>query len=110
MNIIPITVNKSIPRTWPRRRLALRHEFQRSTPGEQRAGNEQTTGGFWINRFALQSSAEATADAFALWIVLYHTTNPQPVFWLKPEDTDYELIAGVMDGVLNGLDIGIMIR
>ena len=41
-----------------------------------------------------------TADAFALWIVLHHTTNPQPVFWMKPEGAHYETIAGVMDSAM----------
>lgn len=76
----------------------LTTEFQRLTLGEM--VNGKTADGFWINRFALESPEEATADAFALWIVLNHTTNPQPVFWLKPEDSDYEKIAAVMDRVL----------
>jgi hypothetical protein len=81
----------------------LMHEFQRLTRGGVVVEGRKTADGYWLNRFAREKPEEATADAFALWIVLNHTNNPQPVLWLKPEDTSYETITGVMDSVLQGI-------
>jgi hypothetical protein len=79
---------------------ALTREFQRATLGEAGVGSEQTAGGFWLDEFARDEPGEAMADAFALWVMLYHTNDPQPVFWRKPEDADYKKIAQVMETAL----------
>jgi len=87
------------------KRLAqlLTYEFQRLAHGDKDVGDGKTADGFWLNKAARERPAEATADAFALWIVLNHTTNPRPVIWLRPEGTNYETIAGVMDSVIQGI-------
>ena len=82
---------------------ALTNEFQRLTSGVHGVGDRKTTAGFWLNQAAREKPGEAAADAFALWIVLNHTNTPQPVLWLKPEDTSYETITGVMDSVLQAI-------
>jgi hypothetical protein len=82
---------------------ALTNEFQRLTSGGHGVGDRKTADGFWLNKAAREKPGEAAADAFALWTVLNHTNNPQPVLWLKPEDTSYETITGVMDSVLKGI-------
>ena len=72
-----------------RLKLQLTNEFQKLTKGENNEGNRKTVDGFWLNKAARDRPEEATADAFALWIFLNYTTNPQPVLWLKPQDTHY---------------------
>lgn len=76
---------------------ALTREFQRLTLGEEGVGSRKTADGFWLDKFARDRAEEATADAFALWVILNHTTSPQPVFWNKPEEAHCEMIAAVMN-------------
>ena len=80
---------------------ALTREFQRLTLGEEGIDSRKTAGGFWLDQFARDRPEEATADAFALWIILNHTTGPEPVFWMKPDEANYDTIAAVMDRVLS---------
>lgn len=63
-------------------------------------GSEETAAGFWLNEHARFDHGESAADAIALWIVMRYTDHPRPVFWLMPNDTDYEKIAGTMEKVL----------
>jgi hypothetical protein len=63
-------------------------------------GSEETADGFWMNEHARFDHGESAADAIALWIVMRYTDNPKPVFWLIPNDTDYEMIAATMEQVL----------
>ena len=78
----------------------LTDKFQTLTLGENALNGSITADGFWLSKAARERPEEAAADAFALWIVLNHTTNPHPVLWLKPEDAKYETIAGIMDSVV----------
>jgi hypothetical protein len=80
---------------------ALTREFQRLTLGEEGIDSRKTAGGFWLDQFARDRPEEATADAFALWIILNHTTGPEPVFWMKPDEANYDTIAAVMDRILS---------
>jgi hypothetical protein len=81
----------------PRR---LFHEAAGSTSAP---GSEQTADGYWLNEHARFDFGESAADAIALWIVTGCTDNPKPVFWLMPNDSDYETIAQTMGTILNEL-------
>lgn len=79
---------------------SLTREFHRHAAAGTEADSSRTADGFWLDSVARENHAEATADAFALWIMLYHTTDPQPVFWNKPDEADFGAIAAVLDDAL----------
>ena len=78
----------------------LTREFNRRAAGGAGAGSSRTADGFWLDSVARENHPEATADAFALWIMLYHTDDPRPVFWNKPHEASFAAIAAVLDNVL----------
>lgn len=58
---------------------------------------QQTIDGYWLNEHARMDRQEATADAFALWVVLRYTDNYKPVFWNTPYTVSYEDIVDALD-------------
>ncbi|MDX1414803.1 MAG: hypothetical protein R3293_11480 [Candidatus Promineifilaceae bacterium] len=64
------------------------------------ADSQLTADGFWLNEHARTDQQEATADAFALWVVLNYTDNYKPVFWNTPYAVSYEMIVETMDRAL----------
>lgn len=77
-----------------------RRRFHRAIGSTRNDKDQQTADGYWMNDHARSDHGEAAADAIALWIVMRYTDNPRPVYWLMPNDTDYEQIAGQMEAVL----------
>jgi hypothetical protein len=77
-----------------------RRRFHALIGSEAIPGSEKTADGFWMNEHARFDHGESAADAIALWIVMRYTDNPKPVFWLIPNDTDYEKIAATMEQVI----------
>ena len=53
----------------------------------------QTAEGFWLRQHGYDDREEATADAFALWIMGESGNTFKPVFPGTPVDTEYEAIA-----------------
>lgn len=64
------------------------------------AGSDQekrsTAPGFWLNRHAENDLEEATADAFALWIMSIYDRDYRPVFAYTPQTTDYTSISNYL--------------
>ena len=54
--------------------------------------NRQTAVGFWMNQHSQHDLEEATADAFALWVIITYEDGYQPVFAGTPPNTNYERI------------------
>lgn len=85
-------VDKQLDRE-PNRRF---HELA----GSAKAGEQQTAAGFWLNDHARDDHQEATADAFALWVMIYHTGYYRPVFVGTPVSTDYDRIVEIFDSTI----------
>jgi len=71
--------------------------------GHEPAGNTsvwQTTTGFWLRYHGRDDREEATADAFAWW-VMAQFDQPKPFFPGTPVETDYDEIAQTIEAALN---------
>lgn len=86
-------VDKRLDRELSRRFITL-------AGSETAVDSEVTPDGFWLNEHARTDREEATADAFALLVVLGYTENPKPVFWHTPNTADYEKIAQTLEQTL----------
>ncbi len=58
---------------------------------------QQTAPDFWLNIASETDLEEATADAFALWIMSTHDAGYKPVFAFTPTTTNYEAIIQTFD-------------
>jgi hypothetical protein len=58
--------------------------------------NKKTAPGFWLNLHAESDLEEATADAFALWIMNAYEADYKPVFAHTPTDAKYEQIGALI--------------
>lgn len=63
-------------------------------------GMQKTADGYWLNEHAKLDQEEATADAFALWVILRYTENYRPVFWNTPYIISYENIVSALDNAI----------
>ncbi|WP_420629963.1 hypothetical protein [Candidatus Leptofilum sp.] len=62
--------------------------------------NRQTAVGFWMNQRSQNDLEEATADAFALWIITTYEDGYRPVFVGTPLDTHFEGIVKTFETAL----------
>ena len=75
--------------------------FHEIVGSKGKTGSQKTADGFWLNEHARLDQGEATADAFALWVVLRYTENYKPVFWHTPATVSYEDIVAALDLALD---------
>ena len=75
----------------------LSRHFHALAANEATGNSQVTPDGYWLNEHARTDREEATADAFALWVVLRYTENPKPIFWNMPNTADYEAIAQLLE-------------
>lgn len=73
----------------------LANAGQARNDGAGDASTWQTTDGFWLRYHGRDDREEATADAFAWW-VMAQAEQPKPFFAGTPVTTDYDEIAGAM--------------
>lgn len=64
-----------------------------------------TADGFWLNLHAENDLEEATADAFALWIMATYAPGYQPIFAYMPLAVDYAGIKAALDVALEVLTV-----
>jgi len=64
----------------------------------------QTTTGYWLRYHGRDDREEATADAFAWW-VMAQFDQPMPFFPGTPVETDYGVIAQTMQEALNEIAV-----
>jgi hypothetical protein len=64
-----------------------------------------TTTGFWLRYHGRDDREEATADAFAWW-VMAQFGQPKPFFPGTPVTTDYDEIAQTIEEALNQVTVG----
>jgi hypothetical protein len=80
---------------------------QLSAAFHSQAGSNQTTRmtaeGYWLNLAAREDLEEATADAFALWIMGTYDTGYRPVFAYTPLTADYDGIEVAMESSLDAI-------
>ncbi len=67
--------------------------------------NQTTADGFWLNLHAQNDLEEATADAFALWVMSTSAPDYRPVFAYTPQTTKYEGITATMSASLDTLTL-----
>lgn len=65
--------------------------------------NQATADGFWLNLHARDDLEEATADAFALWIMAAYAPGYRPVFAYTPLTADYEGLKAALAASLAAL-------
>jgi hypothetical protein len=73
------------------------------------AGSDRETGktaaGYWLNLHAESDLEEATADAFALWVMAGYEPGYKPIFAFTPVTADYAGITTLMAGSLDSLHL-----
>jgi hypothetical protein len=74
--------------------------FHEKIGSKMSADIKKTADGFWLNGHAHHDYEEATADAFALWVIMNYTDNYRPVFAGTPVTTDYEKIIDTFDSTI----------
>lgn len=78
----------------------LTQHFHEATGAANWDASHSTADGYWLNEHARADREEATADAFALWVVLNYTDNYKPVFWNTPNTINYEEILNTMEDAI----------
>jgi hypothetical protein len=82
----------------------LSQQFHMLASDQADDSSVMTPDGFWLNEHARTDREEATADAFALWVVLRYTENPRPVFWHTPNTIDYDVIVQALDETMQEIE------
>lgn len=86
-----------------------RAERQLSASFHSLVGSDQqarlTAANYWLNLAAKEDWEEATADAFALWVMSTYEADYRPVFAYTPLTTDYAGIIAAMDTSLDNLSL-----
>jgi hypothetical protein len=81
-------------------------EFQKEAMDRVGSTDTQslTPHGYWMRPFAREGREEATADAFALWVTVYHASMKRPIFAGMPLDVQYDAIALTVEQALISSD------
>lgn len=84
------------------RQLSQRYHEVAGSDRAQSPDNWQTADGYWLRYHGRDDREEATADAFALWVLASQSGTWKPVFYGTPLTVDYNGIVTAIEVALRG--------
>ena len=81
----------------------LSHLFHLQAGTNQAAEEWVTAEGYWMRDHGRHDREEATADAFALWVLSQEPDDFRPVFFGTPVTVNYEAILWAIEGALHNV-------